>query len=146
MAFGCCAYVRWKVGDDEYESRLVMAKNRIAPRKALTVPRLELCGAVLGVRLRTRITSEMRLEFKQVYHIVDSVIVQAQIQKESRGFVTFVGTKIGECQRKSNPSEWWWGPREHNPADMTTRVTPAEQLNEPKWQTGAEYLTKPVTV
>ena len=58
----------------------------------------------------------------------------------------FVGTKIGECQRKSNPSEWWWGPREHNPADMTTRVTPAEQLNEPKWQTGAEYLTKPVTV
>ncbi|XP_037804526.1 uncharacterized protein LOC119598900 [Penaeus monodon] len=44
LAYGACAYVRWELVDGHYESHLVMAKNRIAPIKQLTIPHLELCG------------------------------------------------------------------------------------------------------
>jgi hypothetical protein len=49
IAYGACAYVRWQVGMDNFKSRLVIAKNRIAPIKQLSVPRLELC-VILVVR------------------------------------------------------------------------------------------------
>ena len=35
IAYGACAYVRWQVGMDNFKSRLVIAKNRIAPIKQL---------------------------------------------------------------------------------------------------------------
>ena len=44
LAFGACAYVRWDVAWDTYKVMLIMAKNRIAPTKQLSIPRLELCG------------------------------------------------------------------------------------------------------
>ncbi|CAC5382019.1 unnamed protein product [Mytilus coruscus] len=52
LAYGTCAYVRWGTAHGGFESRLVIAKNRIAPTKQMSVPRLELCGAVLAARIR----------------------------------------------------------------------------------------------
>ena len=107
QAYGVCAYVQWELQNDQYEARLVAAKQRIAPARQLTMPRLELCGALLGCRLRQTIIREMKISFKAVFHIVDSAIVRAQIQKESYGFGSFVATKIAEIQNNSDPTEWW---------------------------------------
>ncbi|CAC5376409.1 unnamed protein product [Mytilus coruscus] len=41
LAYGTCAYVRWGTAHGGFESRLVIAKNRIAPTKQMSVPRLE---------------------------------------------------------------------------------------------------------
>lgn len=70
-----------------------MAKNRIAPTRQLTIPRLELCGAVLSARLRKKIMNGSGFSFEKVIHLVDSAIVRAQSQKESYGFGTFVANK-----------------------------------------------------
>ena len=50
-AYGTCAYIRWELEFGKYECRLLIAKNRIAPKRQLSVPRLELYGAVLSSRL-----------------------------------------------------------------------------------------------
>ena len=128
IAYGACAYVRWQVGMDNFESRLDIAKNRIAPIKQLSVPRLQLCGAVLATRLREILENEMDYTFCRVVHIVDSTIVRAQIQRESYGFGTFVATRIAEIQNKTEPSEWWWVPTDNNAADLTTRITSPRDL------------------
>ena len=47
-AYGTAAYARWRIPDQPYESRLIAAKNRIAPIKTVDIVRLELSGAVLG--------------------------------------------------------------------------------------------------
>jgi hypothetical protein len=87
----------------------------------------------------------MDFEFDQVFHIVDSTIVQAQIQKESYGFGTFTATRVAEIQSKTKPEEWWWVPGEYNLADITTRVTsPCELDLDSTWQKGPSFLGKPV--
>jgi hypothetical protein len=145
IAYGACAYVRWQVGMDNFKSRLVIAKNRIAPIKQLSVPRLELCGAVLAARLREILENEMDYTFCRVIHIVDSTIVRAQIQRESYGFGTFVATRIAEIQNKTEPSEWWWVPTDKNAADLTTRITSQRDLEMNSiWQNGPQFLRYPI--
>ena len=59
-AFGAVAYARWETTSG-YEMRLIMSKCRVAPLKVIDIVRLELCGALLGTRLRSFIMKECRL-------------------------------------------------------------------------------------
>ena len=79
MAYGCCAYVRWKLITEGYDVNILAAKNRIAPSRQITIPRMELCGPVLSCRLRETMERELQYQFQAVIHIVDSTIVQSQI-------------------------------------------------------------------
>lgn len=144
-AYGTCAYVRWKLVDNRVSCGLLAAKNRIAPTRQLTIPRLELCAAILACRLREFIEKEMEWNFSSVIHILDSSIVRTQIQKESYGFGTFVATKIAEIQTKTDPNEWWWAPSNCNPADMTTRACHPNELGlNSVWQRGPQHLLQPI--
>ncbi|XP_037773228.1 uncharacterized protein LOC119568898 [Penaeus monodon] len=108
QAYGACAYVRWQTGEHEFESHLIAARNKIAPMKQMSIPRLELCAALMAARLRESILKEFTWKFEAIYHIVDSSIIRSQIQKESHGFNTFVAVRIAEIQIKTDPKEWWW--------------------------------------
>ena len=122
-----------------------MAKTRLAPLRQLSIPRLELCGALIAARLRETIVKEMTYSFARVFHATDSAIVRAQIQKENYGFGTFTATRVAEIQSKTNPDEWWWVPSECNPADLLTRVTRPEELHSNStWQRGPEFLSRSV--
>ena len=142
-AFGACAYVRWKVGPERFCAILVIAKNRIAPARRITIPRMELCGAVIAVKLRKTIEQEIDIEFDRVMHITDSTIVRNQIESDSHEFATFTGNRIAEIQSKSKPDEWWWTPSKENPAVLITRAANPNDLGEDSlFQTGPEYLKR----
>ncbi|XP_068236976.1 uncharacterized protein [Palaemon carinicauda] len=146
-AYGAVAYARWELESGAFESRLIVAKSRIAPSRQLSIPRLELCGAVIACRMRKAIEDEMTYKFSSVMHITDSSIVRAQIQKESYGFGTFVATRIAEVQSKSDPNEWWWIASGLNPADLLTR--PQDPLNVGvvySWKYGPEFMALPLEV
>ncbi|XP_068237049.1 uncharacterized protein [Palaemon carinicauda] len=104
-----------------------MAKNKIAPVKQMSIPRLELCGALIAARMRELIVKEFSWEFESVYHIVDSTIVRSQIQKKSHGFNTFVAVRIAEIQIKTDSREWWWVNSIQNVADMTSKPCSPEK-------------------
>ncbi|XP_076028384.1 uncharacterized protein LOC143017480 [Oratosquilla oratoria] len=145
LAYGAVAYCRFFTQLGEYRSSIIMAKSRMAPAKQTSIPRIELCAAVLSCRLRMKIEQELEWHFERVIHIVDSEIVRAQIQKDSHKFKSFVGTRIAEIQSKSDPKEWWWTTSKHNPADMLTRSTEIKFLTgESTWQKGPEFLKLPL--
>ncbi len=89
-AFGACSYIRWKLADGSFGVRFVAAKSRVAPLKTLTIPRLELQGAVLASRLSKSILEETRLKFERTMFFIDSQIVLAWIRGEARRFKPFV--------------------------------------------------------
>ena len=135
---------KWEMPENKYDSNLIASKNRLAPVKKLSIDRIELCGAVLNKRIEVFIEKEARYEFTESYHIVDSQIVQAMIQKESYGFNTFAGTRIGEIQQGTNPKDWYWIKSDLNIADYLTRgKTPKEIRAGSSWQKGPEFLRKP---
>ena len=106
-AYGTCAYVRWKHVDGNVTTNLIAAKGKVAPIEVTTLPRLELCAAVLSKRLFSFIKKDSRFTFSKVMFIVDSSIVQAMIQKESYGFKTFAGVRIGEIQQSTEKNQWY---------------------------------------
>ena len=106
QAYGVAAYIRWQTMNG-YVSYLVAAKSRIASLKTIDIVRLALCGAVLNSRLYTFIRQEMPdITFEREYHIVDSEIVKAMINKESYGFSSFAANRIVEIHRNTMTRNW----------------------------------------
>ena len=71
-AFGAVAYVRYSYQDGTLSTNIVAAKTQVAPTIATSIPRLELMGAVIGVRLSTRIASVLELHMSQAVFWSDS--------------------------------------------------------------------------
>ena len=81
------------------------SENRIVPIKVVDIVRLELSGAVITKRLRSTLETAKMISFSMVYHIADSEIVKAMINKESYGFSTFAANSIGDIQQSMQPNE-----------------------------------------
>ena len=145
LAFGACAYIRWKTKVNKFESRLIMAKSRLAPKKELTMPRLELNAAVMSSRMYEFIMKEMTFSFERQFFIVDSEIARAMIQKESYGFNTFVAVRVGEIQHHTNKEDWFWTESSENIADMLSRGADPDDIGaQSRWQVGPEFLSEPI--
>ena len=54
-AFGAVTYVRYCYEDGTISTNIVAARTRVAYSAATSIPRLELMGAVTGLRVSTRI-------------------------------------------------------------------------------------------
>ncbi|XP_068678843.1 uncharacterized protein [Montipora foliosa] len=141
-AFGSCAYARWQLSNGEYDVRFIAAKSRVAPLKRLTIPRLELQGAVLASRLCKTIVDESRFQFEKVILFLDSKIVLAWIRSEARRFKPFVSVRVGEIQTNTDPSQWKHIPGEMNVANDVSRGIPVRNLVE-RWQHGPKFLRLP---
>ena len=127
-AYGCAAYIRWRLTDGNVRVILIMSKSRIAPLHKVSIPRMELNGAVLSKRMRVCITKEMRYNFKRIIHLVDSETVLHSINNTSCRFKVYEGVRLGEIQSATDVSEWAWIPGEKNIADWLTRGKGVQEL------------------
>ena len=71
-AYGAVGYLRFKFKDESVCCNFVMAKSKLAPIKTLTIPRLELNAAVIGVKLFNLIIHEIDLPIEKVKFLSDS--------------------------------------------------------------------------
>ncbi|XP_049335750.1 uncharacterized protein LOC125802274 [Astyanax mexicanus] len=143
-AYGAVAYLRWQT-DQGIEVRLIESKAKLTPlnQKGEAV-KAEICGAVFATRLRKYIERHSRMEVERWLHLVDSRTVLGAIQRDSYGYQTFFANRIGEIQKDSSISDWWWIPGDFNIADIITRGSSPEDLNEHSvWQRGPEFLRRP---
>ena len=145
-AYGAAVYARWETTSDDYESRLIMSKTRIAPVRITDIVKLELSAAVVGKRLRKFVEKESRYQFSDILHIVDSEIVKAMVCKESYGFNTFAANRIGEIQESTDMEEWAWLAGKDNIADWCTRGKSLDEiLEDSNWQKGPDFMRHPVS-
>ncbi|CAH0713893.1 unnamed protein product, partial [Brenthis ino] len=61
-AYGACLYICSGNDNSETLVRLLMAKSRVAPIKPMTIPRLELCGALVALRLYEKAIYTLRVK------------------------------------------------------------------------------------
>ena len=68
-----CAHV---YEDGNITPQLIMSKSRLAPLKAVNIPRLELLGALIGLRLTRQVCSALKISTNGVIYWVDSMNVE----------------------------------------------------------------------
>ena len=123
------------------EPTLVMAKSRLAPLSPkLTVPRLELVAALIGVRLMRFVSSAIGLESPRVVYWTDSMDVLYWIRR-TKPLKVFVENRVREICRLSSVDQWRHIEGSHNPADLGTRGITLLQLHDNRdWWNGPSVL------
>lgn len=143
-AYGACVYLRLPLPDGNFKVSLVMSKGRVAPIKALSLPRLELLSAVLCCRLVNFVMSALHLDVP-VFCWTDSTVTLSWIKGDPHRWKTFVKNRVTEIQDLVSPEKWFHCPGKDNPADLISRGVLAEQLvSACQWLNGPAWLSFPL--
>lgn len=142
--YAACVYARFSLGEN-HETFLIIGKSKVAPLKVVSLPRLELCAAVLLADLISFVvkTYEDRLNFTKVYAWSDSMVALSWIHSSPHRWKTFVSNRVARIQEKVSPSLWYHVPGEENPADCASRgLLPADFMNHSMWWVGPPWLNQ----
>lgn len=141
-AYAACVYVRSSDALGHITVRLLCAKSKVAPLKTSTIPRLELCGAVLAARLFNKVTNSLRCSVGNTYFWCDSNVVLGWLNTPPHKLSAFVSHRVVEVNElTADNSVWMYVPSLLNPADLASRgVYPEEVPNLSLWWDGPTYL------
>ncbi|XP_072934980.1 uncharacterized protein [Epargyreus clarus] len=140
-AYCAVIYYRVETKKGKYETGIIASKTRVAPVKPITIPRLELCGAVLLARLMTQVRKAMRLPVERVYAWTDSSVVLSWLCGDPLRWKTFVSNRVVEILDNVGNSQWFHVQSKTNPADIGSRGLQLNELIETKlWWDGPHWL------
>ena len=139
-AIGAVCYLRTVGVNGEVHVQLVMGKAKLAPKAAVTIPRLELCASVLATEIADYVTQELQAKVDESKFYTDSKVVLGYITNTKRRFRTYVCNRVNQLLKTSRPEQWAYVPSERNPADLASRSIPASELSGSIWIAGPESL------
>ncbi|GFY25260.1 integrase catalytic domain-containing protein [Trichonephila clavipes] len=146
-AYGAVLYVRLRTFD-KISVHLLASKSRVAPLKVLTLPRLELMGALLAARLAKEVSRVLNEKISTTnYFWTDSTIALSWIQGPSNRWKVFVANRVKEIRSLTDKDSWRHCPGKDNPSDLLTRGISADSLiNCEKWSKEPSFLQEGNTV
>ncbi len=142
-AYAAVVYIRVQDSTNNFSIFLLGAKTRVAPlSKEFTIPRLELCGALLLVNYITEIKNAFQLsDVIPTYYWTDSNIALAWIKGNPSRWKTFIAHRVAEIQKNSKSDHWFYVNTKHNPADLASRsIKPNQIINNQLWWHGPSWL------
>ena len=144
-AFGCCVYIRSKNNDNEVSIHLLTSKSRVAPIQTESIPRLELCAALLLSQLIEKVVTAMNISFDDIILWSDSTITLSWMLIEPQKLKTFIANRVSKIQLIQTKLNIVWKHvcSEDNPADIVSRgICTKEYSTCKKWWHGPSFLLK----
>lgn len=120
-----------------------MSKTKVAPLKQLSIPKLELQGAVLGTRVAQTISKMHSFKIHETMFLTDSRVVLAWITTRKLKLKQFVALRISEILDTTTRSQWFHIGSKHNVADDGTKFSDPTMGNiSERWFQGPDFLKK----
>ena len=144
QGYGAVSYLRQIDVNGKVHCSLIMAKSRLAPLKAMMIPRMELSAAVLATRLDQMIRRELDLSVDSSTFWTDSTYVLQYIENKDKRFQIFVANRVSAILDQSAATQWRYVETSLNPADEASRGMTVDALlrNDP-WSQGPPFLKQP---
>jgi hypothetical protein len=120
-AYASAVYLRHVYRDGTAVVRLVMAKTKLAPKKTISVAKLELNAALLGSRLADYVLKALTRNISATFYWTDSSCVRNWVRATSALYKPFVSHRIGEIQTLTAQGQWRFVPGKLNCSDAATR-------------------------
>ena len=141
VGYGQCSYLRLVDESNRIHCSLIMGKVRVAPRKAVSIPRLELTAAAVSVRVASMLKEELDYKELQEFYWTDSKVVLGFISNESRRFQVYVANRVQFIHDHTSPAQWRHVESRSNPADEGSRGLNAKNfVQKSQWIKGPEFL------
>ena len=142
-AIGAVVYVKLSNINGDSEVGFVIGKSKVAPTHGHTIPRLELCAAVVATELCNFVREHLIVRADSVSYYTDSQIVLGYINNTSRRFHIYVCNRIDRILKHSTKSQWNYVATECNPADQATRPISVQKMKNSLWLEGPiNFLNK----
>ncbi|XP_063839096.1 uncharacterized protein LOC135088143 [Ostrinia nubilalis] len=141
-AYACVIYCKIIKPNNESSVTLVAGKTKLVPlNKTTSLPRLELCGAVLLSKLTNKVKECLSNHLITVYGWVDSMVVLGWLNGDADRWKPFVANRVKQVVSSMDPSCWQYIKSEENPADCASRgLTPSQLKDHSLWWQGPTWL------
>ena len=137
-ALGACVYAK-VFYPDTILTHLLLAKGKVASVKAVTLPKKELCGLVIGAKLVCHAAHELNVDISSIYAHTDSMTAWQWLQKSAEEWKIYVRNRVKIIQDLLPISHVFHVPGVNNPADLVSRGCDVSQLDS-FWFEGPEFL------
>ena len=140
-AYSAVVYLKVTRKNATCTTSLLMAKTKVAPIRTVSIPRLELCGAVLLKNLLLHITTLLEVPVSRIRCFTDSKIVLAWLAKPANSWKTFVGNRVSSIQSELKKASWHHVKSRENPADLNSRGLAWAELDQSTlWWSGPSWI------
>ncbi|UYV64954.1 hypothetical protein LAZ67_3002556 [Cordylochernes scorpioides] len=141
VAYSAVCYLRTVSLNGQVHISMLAAKTRVAPCKSLTLPRLELCAALLLSQLYRSVVDSLKIDIGRTYLWSDSQISLSWIKSDPNRWKTFIHNRVVKIQQLSDRNSWRHVSGKDNPADCASRgIMPAALSGHTLWWQGPTWL------
>ncbi|GFX58964.1 integrase catalytic domain-containing protein [Trichonephila clavipes] len=141
----CTAIYLKCIASESISVSLLTSKTRVAPLKTQSLPRLELCAALLLSNVLQVVLREFPLSIHRTIAWTDSTITLTWLKTEPYRWQPFVANRVSKIQTTIPSVEWCHVSGIENPADLGTRgLLPSQLVAHDQWIHGPLWLNQPM--
>ncbi|XP_025160016.1 uncharacterized protein LOC112589768 [Harpegnathos saltator] len=139
--FAAVVYLRTVSRSGTVNVASLTAKSRVDPVATLSIPRLELCAALLLSRLLNFVQETFALTDLPCFCWTDSKVVLAWLNKQPSTWKTFIANRVAEIQAWTILAAWRHVSTHANPVDCASHGVFGDELGDLRfWWDGPSWL------
>ena len=140
LAVGSVVYLRIIDNKHKIHVSYVISMSNLIPKSCNSMPRRELCAALMGARLYYEVKRELDFEITDYYMYCDSKVVLGYLNNSEKRFSKYVSNRVFSILKVTDKDKWFYINSDLNPADIASRPQSVESLKRSVWLRGPDFL------